>query len=239
MHVRCNLGILIGKRCCNPCELSSIDGVCHSHASWVHITFSFGLRAVYPALKRFRPCLCSFCQCMPIISNWGTSIQTAYRPMHGWRWTLAFWSLSWPVTSSLSDLMYWGQTRLVIWSVSSLLARYWFFPKLLLGYSFALLLCSQFGEASVKRCFASLFQTAIISMLQVRLGKPTAIFLVLLQSHCCAWFLGNTSLKLVVITEMDQAINQVGSIHYTTNLISCWGSGIVECAFENSLPSYF
>jgi hypothetical protein len=84
-----------------------------------------------------------------------------------------------------------------------------------------------------------LFQTAIISMLQVRLGKPTAIFLVLLQSHCCAWFLGNTSLKLVVITEMDQAINQVGSIHYTTNLISCWGSGIVECAFENSLPSYF
>ena len=27
--------------------------------------------------------------------------------------------------------------------------------------------CSQFGEASDKRCFASLFQTAIISMLQV------------------------------------------------------------------------
>jgi len=42
--------------------------------------------------------------------------------------------------------------------------------------------CSQFGEASVKRCFASLFQTAIISMLQVRSGRPTAI-LVLLQSH--------------------------------------------------------
>jgi uncharacterized protein YodC (DUF2158 family) len=46
-----------------------------------------------------------------------------------------------------------------------------------------------------------LFQTAIISMLQVRSGRPTAI-LVLLQSHYyCAWFLGNTSLKLVVITK--------------------------------------
>ena len=33
-----SFSILIGKRCCNPCELSSIDGVCHSHASWVHIT---------------------------------------------------------------------------------------------------------------------------------------------------------------------------------------------------------
>ena len=31
--------------------------------------------------------------------------------------------------------------------------------------------CSQFGEASIKRCFASLFQTAIISMLQVWLEK--------------------------------------------------------------------
>ena len=31
--------------------------------------------------------------------------------------------------------------------------------------------CSQFGEASVKRYFASLFQTAIISMLQVWLEK--------------------------------------------------------------------
>ena len=44
----CEAGILTGKHCCIPCELSSIDGVCHSHASWVHITFGFGLRAVYP-----------------------------------------------------------------------------------------------------------------------------------------------------------------------------------------------
>ena len=31
--------------------------------------------------------------------------------------------------------------------------------------------CSQFGEASIKRCFASMFQTAIISMPQVWLEK--------------------------------------------------------------------
>jgi len=31
--------------------------------------------------------------------------------------------------------------------------------------------CNQFGEASVKRCFASLFQTAIKSMLQMWLEK--------------------------------------------------------------------
>jgi len=31
--------------------------------------------------------------------------------------------------------------------------------------------CSQFGEASVKRCFSFSFQTAIISMLQVWLEK--------------------------------------------------------------------
>jgi len=31
--------------------------------------------------------------------------------------------------------------------------------------------CSQFGKASVKRCCVSLFQTAIISMLQVWLEK--------------------------------------------------------------------
>ena len=34
-------------------------------------------------LLSFRPCLCSFRQCRPIISNWGTSIQTAHRPMVG------------------------------------------------------------------------------------------------------------------------------------------------------------
>jgi len=102
---------------------------------------------------------------MPIISNWGTLFQTAYRPSHGWRWTLAFWPLSWPVTSSPFDLKYWGQTWLVMWSVSSL-ARYWLFSQTASG----ILLCSvcnQFGEASVKRCFAPLFQTAILSMLQV------------------------------------------------------------------------
>jgi len=45
-----------------------------------------------------------------------------------------FWPLSWPVTLSLFDLKYWGQTWLVMWSVSSL-ARTGYFPKLLLGYS--------------------------------------------------------------------------------------------------------
>ena len=59
-----------------------------------------------------------------------------------------------------------------------------FFPKLLLGYSFAVFAANLVRHQL--RGFASLFQTAIISMLQVRLGKPTAIFLVLLQSHCCA-----------------------------------------------------
>jgi len=88
---------------------------------------------------------------------------------HGWRWTSAFWPLSWPVTSSLYELKYWGQTWLVMWSVSSL-ARYCFFSQT----ASAILLCSvcnKFGEASVKRCFASLFQIAIISMLQVWLEK--------------------------------------------------------------------
>ena len=169
---------------------------------------------------------------MPIISNWGTSIQTAYRPMVGGV------DVSVLVSFLASDVLSFWSTggKHGWWSVSSL-ARYWFFSQ---TASRILLcsVCSQFGEASVKRYFASLFQTAIISMLQVRLGKPTAV-LVILQSHCCAWFPGDTSLKLVVITEMDQAINQVGSIHNTTYLISCWGSGIVECAFENPLPSCF
>jgi hypothetical protein len=37
---------------------------------------------------------------------------------HGWRWTLAFWPLSWPVTSSVFDLKYLGQTWSVVWSMS-------------------------------------------------------------------------------------------------------------------------
>ena len=96
---------------------------------------------------------------MPIVSNWGTSNCIS---SHGWRWTLAFWPLFWPVASSLFDLKYWGQTWLVMWSVSSL-ARYRFFSQT----AFGILLCSvcnQFGEASVKCCIASLFQTPIISL---------------------------------------------------------------------------
>jgi len=69
---------------------------------------------------------------MPITFNWGPNCLSS----HDWRWTLALWPLSWPVTSSLFDLKNWGQTWLVMWSGSSL-ARYCFFSKLLLGYSFA------------------------------------------------------------------------------------------------------
>ena len=126
---------------------------------------------------------------------------------HGWR--SMFLPLSWPVTSSLFDLKYWGQTLLVMWSVSSF-ARYWSFFQTASGILLCSF-CSQFVEASVKRCCASLFETAIISILQVR---KTPTILVLLQSHCFAWFLGNTSFKIVVITEMNQAIYQVEFIDF-------------------------
>ena len=52
---------------------------------------------------------------------------------HGWRWTLVFWPLSWPVTSSLLDLKYWGW-----WcGLCPPLRGAGIFLKLLLGYSFA------------------------------------------------------------------------------------------------------
>jgi len=67
---------------------------------------------------------------------------------HGWRWTLVFWSLSWPVTSSLFDLKYWGQTNMVGDVVCVLSCRYWFFSQTASGILLCSV-CSQFGEASV------------------------------------------------------------------------------------------
>ena len=50
--------------------------------------------------------------------------------------------------------------------------------------------CNQFGDASVIRCFASLFQTAIISMLQVWLEKLRLQLLFHLLCVCC-WRAGD------------------------------------------------
>ena len=106
---------------------------------------------------------------------------------HGWMRTLAFWPLSWPVTSSLFDLKYWGRTWLVMWSVSSL-ARYWFCSQTASGILLCSV-CSQFGEASVKRCCASLFQTAIISMLQAWLEVNVSVLASFLASDILSfWF---------------------------------------------------
>ena len=87
---------------------------------------------------------------------------------HGWRWTLAFWPLSWPVTSSLFDLKYWGKTG---WwrGLCPLLRGTGFSPKLLLWYPFAVFaanLASHQVNAVLLLC-----SRAIISILQVWLEK--------------------------------------------------------------------
>ena len=54
-----------------------------------------------------------------------------------------------------------------------------------------ILLCSvysQFGEASVKRCCASLYQTAIISMLQVWLAGEITLYTLPRGWHCIREF---------------------------------------------------
>ena len=82
-----------------------------------------------------------------------------------------FWPLSWPLTSSLFDLKYCGQTWLVMWSVSSLRGTD-VFPKLLvLGYSFAVFAAKLVRHQLNAVLLLCSRQQPIISMLQVWLEK--------------------------------------------------------------------